>query len=196
MNPKKSFKGLIISRARLRLLKEFFSFPREAFYIRELARRTKEKINSIKRELVNLEESGILVSERRGNRIFYSPNRNHPFFYPLLVMIAKTFGLGLELEKQKARLGKIKLVFFSNRFLKWESNANEVDILIVGRVVLPEIGVLIVKEEEKRGREINYAVMDWDEFKLRVTNKDPFIIEFLIKSPAVIIGNEEDIFSI
>jgi predicted transcriptional regulator len=196
MNPKKSLKSLVVSQTRLKLIKEFFTFPREAFYIRELTRKTVEKINSVRRELINLEEVGILYSERRGNRLFYIPNSHHPLFYPLLLMANKSFGLGYDLQKNKARLGNIKLALFSTRFMRWESVDNEVDILIVGRVVLPEIGEIIRHEEKRRDREINYAVLSLDEYKMRVTNKDPFIIDFLLKAPAVIIGSEEDLYNI
>lgn len=196
MNPNKTLRGLIVSQTRVKLIKEFFGYPKEAFYIRELTRRTKEKVNSVRRELISLESKGVLQSEKRGNRVFYTLNKNNPLFYPLLLIVAKTSGLGHELRIKRARLGRIRLALFSSRFLLWDSVESEVDILVVGRVVLPEIGALIVKEEKKRGREINYAVMDWDEFGMRITNKDPFIIDLLLKGPSVIVGNEKDIFSL
>jgi predicted transcriptional regulator len=41
--------------------------PGREMYIREIARTTRENINSIRRELTNLEGIGLLKSERRGN---------------------------------------------------------------------------------------------------------------------------------
>ncbi len=196
MNPNKTLRGLIVSQTRVKLVKEFFSYPKEAFYIRELTRKTGEKVNSVRRELINLENKGILQSEKRGNRVFYALNKTSPLFYPLLMIVTKVSGLGYRLRVKRARLGRIRLALFSSRFLLWDSIESEVDILVVGRVVLPEIGALIVKEEKKRGREINYAVMDWNEFRMRITNKDPFIIDFLLKGPSVVVGNEEDIFGL
>ena len=48
------------SRTRWKLLKLFLSHKDEAFYIRELTRLTDEKLNSIRRELANLEDWGII----------------------------------------------------------------------------------------------------------------------------------------
>jgi hypothetical protein len=44
-------------------------------------------------------------------------------------------------------------------------------------------------EEKLRDVEINYMVMDQSELKLRQNKRDPFIVDFFLSSPLVIIGN-------
>ncbi|MFH1601955.1 MAG: hypothetical protein ABIB61_03300 [Candidatus Shapirobacteria bacterium] len=189
----KALKKIIVSKTRIGLLKLFFDQPRSSYYIREAVREIGEEINSVRRELNNLAEAGLLLKERRGNRLFYFLNRDYPFYTDFLSMMAKIVGLGGEIIKNRSRLGELRLVAFSPEFLNWEGSQSEVDFLIVGRVVLPEIGKLVVKEEKRRGREINYAVMDLKEFKLRKRSRDPFLVNILMKNLAVILGNDQEL---
>ncbi len=190
MDLNKSLGRIIVSKTRFKLLKLFFSRPKEAYYVREASRLSEEELNSVRRELNNLKKAGVLQSERRGNRLFFSIDYNYPFFQIMLELIARVDGLGGQIIKSRTKLGELKFVLFSGRFLRWEENKGEVDFLIVGKAVLPEVGALVVKEEEKRGREINYAVMDMEEFKLRKTSRDPFLLNILINNPVVIYGDE------
>ncbi|MEK7103207.1 MAG: hypothetical protein AAB870_02575 [Patescibacteria group bacterium] len=50
------------SRTRTKLLKLFLTNPRQAFYIRELTRVIDTQINSVRRELTNLEDCGLIVT--------------------------------------------------------------------------------------------------------------------------------------
>ena len=50
------------SNARVQILKLFLFNPEEKYYIRQLARHLKLQVNSVRRELDNLEKFGILVS--------------------------------------------------------------------------------------------------------------------------------------
>jgi DNA-binding transcriptional ArsR family regulator len=196
MDLSKSLEKLIVSKTRLKLLRLFFAHPKESFYVREVERLTKEEINSVRRELDILARGGFLISERKGNRMFYSVNSAHPLYQTLLAVIAKIEGIGGKIIKNKSRLGSIKFVVFSGNFLRWENKRSEVDFLIVGKVILPEIGALVVEEERRRGREVNYAVMGLKEFKLRKTSRDPFLLNILLNNPVVIVGNEQELASL
>jgi len=192
MDLSKSLKKIIVSKTRLSLLRLFFSRPQESFYIREVVRLVGEEINSVRREMENLKEAGILLSERRGNRLFYFLNKTHPLYQVFLTMVAKVEGLGGAIIKNRSRLGELRFVVFAGPFLRWEDNQSEVDFLLVGQVVLPEIGKLVVEEEKRRGREINYAVMNLEEFKLRKRSRDPFLLNILFNNPVVILGDEQE----
>ena len=186
---------LFISKVRVELLEEFFGHPQEMFYGRQLARKTGEQINAIRRELRNLQEGKVLHSEKRGNRIYYSLNRQYPFYESLMAIVAKRVGLGRAIIKSKARLGKIRAVFFSRRFVERvpKKNDEEIDIFVVGRVILPELAAIVRREEENRGEEINYAIMDEKEFRFRLNGKDPFLIGVLIQPKIMIVGGERQL---
>ena len=84
---------------------------------------------------------------------------------------------------------------FSGKFARRirERGDDEVDILVVGDIVLPELAALVRVEETKRGYEINYTVMSRDEYDFRKKRRDPFLSSILSKSRIMVIGDEEDL---
>jgi hypothetical protein len=86
---------------------------------------------------------------------------------------------------------------FSGKFVrrKTKKRDDDVDILIVGDIVLPELAAIIRKEETKRNREINYTVMGRDELDFRKKRKDPFLNGILNGSRMMIIGDDDDLVS-
>ncbi|NCN87765.1 MAG: hypothetical protein GW941_02625 [Candidatus Pacebacteria bacterium] len=108
-------------------------------------------------------------------------------------MVAKTTGLGKKIRRLRRKLGEVDYVMFSGKFVKKiKPNRDEVDMLVIGNIVLPELAALVKDEEAKLGREINYAVFDSQEFEFRKTRRDPFIMDILMNSRVMIIGSGED----
>lgn len=186
------FADLITSKSRVTLLSVFLLSPFEMFHVRELVRRTNDEINAVRRELLFLEKKGILVREPRANRVYYSFNKQYPFYFDLLTIGAKTIGLGAEIIKNRVKLGKIKYAMFSGKFVRRiKKNAESVDLLLVGTVVLPELALLVKEEEKRLSTEINYTVMSEDELLFRKKRTDPFILSILHGSRCMLIGDEE-----
>lgn len=182
----------ITSKSRIKLLNVFLSFPFEMFHVRELVRRTGDEINAVRRELSFLESKGILSKEKRANRVYYFLSKNYPYYFDLLRLSAKTVGLGAEIIKNRAKLGKIKYATISGRFARrLEKIPEDVDLLIVGTIVLPEIALLVRNEEARVGGEINYTVMSEEEFDFRKSRHDPFIEKVLAGSRIMLLGDEE-----
>ncbi len=185
---------LIISRVRVKILQLFYQSLGNIYHVREIVRRTQEEINAVRRELLHLEKVGIFSKEHRANRLFYALRKDYPLYYDLLDLIAKTWGLGGGILKHKAKLGKIKYALLSGKFIRnLPRGANDVDLLVVGKVVLPELAQLVRAEEVRRERELNYTVMSEEEFEFRKKRKDPFILGILYRSKVMIIGDEEEI---
>ncbi len=182
----------ITSKSRIKLLNVFLTAPYEMFHVRELVRKTGDEINAVRRELGFLEAHGVLDKEKRANRVYYFLSKNYPFYFDLLRVAAKTTGLGNEVIKNRAKLGKIKYAFMSGRFVRRLTKTPEdVDFLMVGTIVLPEIAVLVRNEEARLATEINYTVMTEEEFDFRKSRHDPFIEKVLSGSRIMLLGDEE-----
>ncbi|OGF99357.1 hypothetical protein A2Y99_04935, partial [Candidatus Gottesmanbacteria bacterium RBG_13_37_7] len=110
--------GLIISRVRIKILELYFLNLGKIYHVREVVRRTNEEINAIRRELAHLEKIGLLSKERRANRLFYILRRDYPLYYDLLHLVIKTSGLGGDIIKNKTKLGKVKYIMISGRFVR------------------------------------------------------------------------------
>ena len=185
-----SLKRILTSQTRLKLINILFYQPEEIFYVRQLVRLTGEEINSVRRELGNLQKSGLIDSEQRGNRLYYWADKQSPLFTNLTVIANQSSGLGLKLQNKNETLGTIKLVFYSYKFMVGgKRKHDDIDLIIVGDVSLREIEGFIKQEEAIRGHEINYMVMGKGEFKLRRQKRDQFIVDFFLSDPVVIIGS-------
>ena len=187
-----SLKDFMISRVRVKLFKIFFSNPTELYYVRQLTRMTGEEINAVRRELKNMDRHGILKKEKRGNRLYYFIHTSYDFYEDFLSLVAKTTGLGDSLRANRKKLGKVKFAMFSGKFVQYkERQSSDVDLLVVGDIVLPELGLLVQQEEKRRQTEINYTVMTEEEFVFRKKRRDPFLVQILSNSRVMIIGDEE-----
>jgi hypothetical protein len=182
---------LFVSKVRVKILQLFLNSQENLFHVREIVRRVDEEINAVRRELARMEKFGMVSSEWRANRRLYRFRKDYKFYPEILGMVVKSQGLGFNIVNGKARLGKIKFAFLSTRFVKnLQSGADDVDILVVGQIILPELQAMISDEQAKREREINYSFMDEAEFNFRVRRRDPFILRVLIQPKIMLIGDE------
>lgn len=187
----------ILSKVRVELLELFFQNTEEMWYVRELTRLVGEEINAVRRELTRMQEFGLVRSEERGNRLYYALNPAYEFFYDLLTLVSKTTGLGKHIKYNRKKLGDVQFVMFSGSFARKKPHRNtDVDIMIVGSVVMPELDALVKAEEKLRGHEINYTVMTAEEFEFRKTRRDPFLRDVLEGSRVMIIGDEDSFLSV
>ena len=173
-------KDLFISKTRVKLLTVFLANPGKIFYVRELVRAVGEQINAVRAELSRMEKAGMLTSENRANRKFYGFRKDYIYFDELSRMIAKTSGLGGGIIKERGKLGKLKYAVLSGGYVRRRPvGSSDVDLLIVGNIVVPQLAQLVKQAEEEVGREINYTVMTEDEFNFRKRRKDPFVVGIL-----------------
>lgn len=190
------FDDLITSKSRVKLLNVFLSYPSEMFHVRELVRRTGDEINAVRRELAYLEKKGIFNKEPRANRVYYFLNKNYEFYYDLLRIGTKTIGLGEAILKNRMKIGRIKYAMFSGKFARrLPKGPEDVDLLIVGSIVLPELALLVREEEKRLDGEINYTPFTEEEFEFRKKKRDPFILSILYGSHVMLIGDEESMLA-
>ena len=189
-----SLRDLLVSRVRVKILEIFFSNLGEIFYVRQLVRKTGEEINAVRRELGHLEKVGLLTKEARANRLYYALRKDYLFYDEILHLIIKTTGLGQSLISQKNKIGKVKFIMVSGRFArKLPTRPGDVDVLLVGEIILPQVAVTIRQFESLLGREINYTAMTKEEFLFRKERRDPFILQILRGSRVLLVGDEEEL---
>lgn len=188
---------IIISRVRVKILTLFLSHPGVMYHVRDIVRKVDEEINAVRRELSHMEKAGMVSKEQRANRLFYLFRKDYPLYFELMELICKTTGIGADVIRQKAKLGKLKYVVVSGKYVRGISkkSQSEVDLVVVGNVVLPELSQVIKAEEARHEKEINYTVMTEEEFVFRKSRRDPFVISVLTGSRVMIVGDEEDFVS-
>ncbi len=183
------------SRTRWKLMKIFLSHPDEKYYIRELVRLTREKINSIRRELKNLESWGIVKvveteeelprttksrtkKKSPQDKKYYQADKSFLLFNELKDLVMKSWLLvEKSLASKLTKLGSVRALFLCGRFV--EDHDLGVDIFIVGSVNREKLKNLISKLSRSFGEEINYTVMTYNEYKTRKTVTDKFLYRIL-----------------
>jgi len=183
------------SKTRVKLLQLFYSNPNRSFYVREITRKIDEQINSVRRELANLLNVGIIVSDNTNNRLYYEVNQKYEFYDPLLTVFGKA-GSGTTAVKTKKApggsdedklkaLGNLELVIFTGQFTRDESSG--IDILVVGDVNQNALQKFISELETQENKELRYVIMAVPEFEYRRQIKDRFISTVLDSKKQVLI---------
>lgn len=179
---------LFSSKTRVKLLKLFLN-PAEdkERYIRELTRICDEHLNSIRRELENLEDLGLVQSAERDKKKYYSVNRD----FILLPELKALFLKARELQEQKViqqieKVGKVDLLILTGVFTGNRETA--VDIFVVGRVLKPVLERIIKAYHKDSGKELNYTIMSRKEFQERVELGDRFVFTILNSRKIVVVN--------
>src|SRR5690606_16963407 len=80
--------ALFGSKTRVKLLHLFLNNPGKAFYVREITRLIDEQINSVRRELSNMLEVGIITSDNADNKLYYEVNQRYEYYVPFRAIFA------------------------------------------------------------------------------------------------------------
>ena len=186
--------SIIPSKVRRKILQLFFHNISDSYYLREVVRKTDEEVNAVKRELDILYNAKVLFREKRTNKIFYSLNKQYEFFDELLRIFTKHTSLAKLIHKNHSRLGKVKYVAVSTNFSKkLPIKDDEIYVLFVGILVIPEIESIMASSKKEFGWEINYTVLTEAELAFRKKNNDPFIWKFLKQPKVMFVGQESEL---
>lgn len=187
------------SRSRVKILNIFLLNPTEKFYIRELSRRLKLQLNSVRRELVNLEKFGILISslstgkeqedktESKKKRYISRTRQEKKYYqvYPDFVLFEEIKALIIKAQilyekdfiNKLEKIGQPRLLILTGIFVN--NSDVPVDLLLVGRFNKTKLAKLIGELENELGKEINYTLMGAGEFKYRKDITDIFLYNIL-----------------
>jgi len=192
--------ALFGSKTRVKLLHLFLNNPGQSFFVREITRKIDEQINSVRRELSNMLEVGIITSDSSDNKLYYQVNQRYEYYVPLRAIFgdspkdaieSTTMSDDSNISNYTSMLNDItglRLAVLSGVFIKGSSTA--VDILLVGNIAPEKIKKLIKNIEKSEGREINYCVLVYDEFYYRLSVRDRFITEIINGKNKIIIDKD------
>ncbi|MCA9327099.1 transcriptional regulator [Candidatus Saccharibacteria bacterium] len=200
------------SKTRVKLLHLFYENPNRSFYVREITRKIDEQINSVRRELANLLNIGIITNDSSNNKVYYEVNQKYAYYGPLQEMFGgrkrrtttttskstkKTVEQPQEVEAAPIevveveepadlkQLGHVEIACLLGQFTRDEMSG--VDILIVGNVNQNALQKYVTELEEKENKELRYTVFSLEEFRYRVQIKDKFISNVLSSKKQVLV---------
>lgn len=171
------------SKTRTKLLQLFFNNTNKSYYVREITRVIDEQINSVRRELSNLESIGIIKNETYDNKVYYSANSKHPYTHALTELFGVKFDAAREKDVRKS--GWEEYVKPVHKYLKALIVTNRIpgqeglDLMIVGNDKTKKLTHWAEVIEKKQGKPLNYSIMTGDDFLYRLSVRDRFISEVL-----------------
>lgn len=177
--------GFSKSKARRALLSLFFTNPEQEYFPRQLERLSGIFVGNLQKELIRLEQGGLLNSRRLGKMKLYKLNIQHPLYPELKSLVAKTVGLEEMIRGELAKIEGIHTAGIYGSFARHQERADsDIDLLVVGQVN-EKVLLRAVKFLEKRlQREINYTLYLDDDWVQKRASKDSFVIE-LLKNPII-----------
>lgn len=188
------------SKTRVKLLQLFMSSPNRAYYVREITRKIDEQINSVRRELANLLNVGIISSEEADNKLYYEVNQKHAYYQALRAIFTNKKMLkessarlpeSNSLAAKVAELGSVELALVCGRFTR--DIKSGIDLLVVGNVNKAKLNNLVESLQKDEGHEIDFAVIDPEDYDYRVGVKDRFLSNVLSSKITVLIDTKQRI---
>jgi len=169
------------SKTRAKLLSLFFENTEKSYYVREITRVIEEQINSVRRELLNLESLGLIKNETYENKVYYSANNKHPFARPMTEIFAKRVDLAKDKTVKKSSWEEyikpvknyLTALIVTNRVPGQEG----LDLLIIGDDKTKKLSHWAEVVEKKQGKPLNYVILSRDDYLYRKSVKDRFIGE-------------------
>ena len=197
-----SINALFGSKTRVKLLNLFFNSPDQKFYVREISRTIDEQVNSVRRELTNLESVGVVKSSTEDRKIYYQANQRFKYYLPLRVIFAGVkIGDGISVDKKTSDIDKWQselsdiqnevelLVLFG---VLADDPKSNIDMLLFGDNYVHKLSEWASNIENKEGRELNYMILSMEDFYYRYTTQDT-LIKGLFESNHKVIFDKEDL---
>lgn len=192
--------ALFGSKTRVKLLHLFLNNPGQSFFVREITRKIDEQINSVRRELSNMLNVGIITSDSTDNKLYYEVNQRYEYYVPLRAIFSDTKDdskvveaagndeLSNEYSEELKGITGVRLAIISGVLVK--DSTSPVDIILVGSLSQAKLKSVIKRIEKSEGREINYSVLPYDEFYYRLSIRDKFITEVLGSDHRVVVDKD------
>ena len=190
--------ALFGSKTRVKLLHLFLNNPGKAFYVREITRLIDEQINSVRRELANMLEVGIITSDSADNKLYYEVNQRYEYYVPFRAIFAdqKVASVTAAAPKQTANTWEKALVALPGLRVAIiagvlvNGSASSVDLLLVGSTPTKKANAAIAEIEAAEGRELTYSTLSYDEFYYRLSVRDRFINDIITNKHRVLVDTD------
>jgi len=171
----------------LKVLEYFFENSYEQIYLRELSRKTKLSVFTVKKTVDKLVHEGILIEEVKGKMRYVKVNQENLFFRFLKISfnIKKILDSGT-VEYLKENIPALSsIVLFGSVARGEDDKKSDIDLLIIGQK--PK-RINLLKFERVLKRDINPIILKWPEWKRKAEKDKAFYIE-IITSGIALYGN-------
>jgi predicted nucleotidyltransferase len=170
-------------------------YPQREWYLSELAAFLEVRPSTLQRSLGKLTRSGILISQKSGNRVYYHANSQCPILPELAGIMAKTVGIVDVLHKALVPFQDgISVAFVYGSIAQGRDvSGSDVDLLVIGRASPSHAAAAIRQAGKSLAREVNVTVYTGQEFAKKLSLGHHFVTAVMNKQKIFLVGDEHDL---
>ena len=136
--------------------------PEQEFGVSDLAARLGVPLSTLHREVVRLDEAGLITSRRLGRNRLLRANVSHPAAAALTQLLEVTFGPKVVIAEEFAIHGVEQVLIFGSWAARYAGLAgpppNDIDVLVVGKVDRADLYDAADRANSRLGIEVNPVV--------------------------------------
>jgi len=185
--------NLFGSKTRTKLLTKLMMEPERQFYIREISRETQIPYSMAYKELNNLEQLGIITSQKKGKITLLQVNKETTYYKDLRNLIMKTTGIANIIQNHIKHSEIEYLLIFGSIASGEDTPESDIDLMIIGDTPETEIIEVANEIEKNIGRELNYILWTRREFEKKIKEKNHILID-VAEKPIIMLKGSEDEF--
>jgi predicted nucleotidyltransferase len=184
---------LLSSRARAEVLRILFGVSGGEVHLREIVRRSGMAVGTMRSELKKLQRLDVVSVRRDGNRLYYSANAGHPLYRELHGLVLKTTGL-VEILQRRLEGPGIQVAFVYGSIAQGREKAgSDVDLFVVAAGGLRALTAKLAGVAEELGREVNPFLVNPEEYRRRLQEKDHFLMRVLASPKMFVVGGGDEL---
>ena len=199
MNKNRKEQKSIFGRGKEKILECFYRNRKKELYFSEILRETGLTQNTTLRHLKNMEELGIVISNKKIGNTFYKISSKNPLIYAIFSYFDYRRLNGFPLEIKRAVndfLDKIKVkplitIIFGSTAKGTFGKESDIDMLLIYNKKELKNSKLKKDIEAITGVKIQTFIIDLDYFREQIIKEDDKVITHAIKTGFPITGNDK-----
>ena len=136
--------------------------PEQEYGVSDLAARLGVPLSTLHREVVRLDEAGLIESRTLGRNRMVRANKDHPAASALTQLLEVTFGPKAVIAEEFAISGAAQVLIFGSWASRYAGQAgpppNDIDVLVVGKVDRADLYEAADRAHARLGIEVNPVV--------------------------------------
>jgi hypothetical protein len=136
--------------------------PEHEYGVSDMAARLNVPLTTLHREVIRLDEAGLLASRTQGRNRLIRANVDHPASKALTQLLEITFGPRVVIAEEFAIDGAEQVVIFGSWAARYEGQAgpppHDIDVLVVGKVDRADVYEAADRANARLGIEVNPVV--------------------------------------
>jgi DNA-binding transcriptional ArsR family regulator len=184
---------LLSSRVKAEIFRLLLGVFDQELHVREIGRRSGLANATVRQELKRLTRLGLVTGRQDGNRIYYRANQQHPLYLDIRNLVMKTCGM-VHVLQQALTQEAVRLAFVFGSIARGADKAHsDVDLMVIGKIGLRQLGKSLSGVAARIGREINPHILGAEEFAKRKKARDHFLTTVLAAPKLFVVGNENEL---